>query len=125
MEFTAYVDEHTITLDTSPKFGGKNKGVLPKPLLMVSLAGCTAMDVISILNKMKTDLTYFNVIVDGELADEHPMIYKKLHIIYEFSGNNLNLANIEKAVNLSITKYCGVYATLIKAVEITHEIKII
>lgn len=125
MAFEANVNGHTIILDADDKVGGKNSGPRPKALLQVALAGCTAMDVISILKKMKIELKYFNVEVDGELNDEHPMFYKSLHIVYEFKGDNLDLEKIKKAISLSQDRYCGVSATLSKSVYITYEIKIL
>jgi len=124
MAFETDVDEHKILLDASPDVGGKNKGPRPKPLLMVSLAGCTAMDVISILKKMKVDVLDFNVKVEAKLSDEHPKRFTDLHLIYEFKGNNLPLEKIEHAISLSQDKYCGVSATLKNVTHLTYEIKI-
>ena len=125
MAFETEANGHKFIIDADEKFGGKNLGPRPKPLLQVALAGCTAMDVISILNKMKVDIKYFNVEVDGELNDEHPMFFKSLHITYEFKGDKLDLEKIKKAISLSQERYCGVNATLSKSVTITHEIKIL
>ena len=90
---------------------------------MASLGGCTGMDVVSILKKMKVEVTEFNVRVKETLADEHPKHYTAIHLIYEFSGNNLPLDKIKHAIELSQEKYCGVSATLKKALPITYEIK--
>jgi putative redox protein len=124
MSFEALVDEHKIVVDASPEVGGKNKGPRPKPLLMVSLAGCTGMDVVSILRKMKVPLEGFNIIVEGDLADEHPKKYNSLHLIYTFKGHELPMDKIKHAVELSQDKYCGVSASL-QGVDLTYEIKII
>lgn len=125
MAFEADVNGHKIIIDAEEEFGGKNRGPRPKPLLQVSLAGCTAMDVISILKKMQVNVDSFKVHVEGELNDEHPKYYKSLHIIYEFTGTNLPYDKLEKAVKLSQEKYCGVSATLSKSIPITYEIKIL
>jgi len=124
MIFQSDVDGHIITIDASPEFGGTDAGPRPKNLLLISLAGCTALDVISILNKMKVELKSFNVKVEGEVEDQHPQSFKNFHIIYEFSGNNLPLDKLQKAVDLSQEKYCGVSATLKKGVPVTYEIRI-
>jgi putative redox protein len=124
MTFEAEVDEHKVVFDARPEAGGKNKGASPKPFLMASLAGCTGMDVVSILKKMKVDLVDFNVKVEGIVTDEHPKRYTAMHVIYEFSGNNLSYDKIKHACELSQEKYCGVIATLNKAVEISYDIKI-
>jgi putative redox protein len=124
MAFEAIVDEHRILVDANPKVGGKNTGPRPKPLLMVSLAGCTGMDVISILKKMKVEVSGFNVKVEGMLNEEHPKLFTAIHLIYEFTGNSLPVDKIKHAIELSQEKYCGVIATLKKAVKISYEIKI-
>jgi len=122
MAFDASVNGHTIPLDADERVGGEDRGPRPKPLTLVSLGGCTGMDVISILGKMRVELDDFNVNVSGELTDEHPKYFHKIHIIYTFKGKNLPMDKLEKAINLSQDRYCGVTAMLNKAAEITHEI---
>ena len=122
MAFESDINSHKIILDAKKEVGGENKGPSPKPLLLVGLAGCTGMDVISILKKMRVEPTYFNVSVDGELTEEHPKIYNKIHLVYTFKGENLPIDKIEKAINLSQERYCGVSEMLRKSSEITHEI---
>jgi putative redox protein len=124
MAFEAALQEHKLVMDAREETGGHNQGPRPKPLMMVSLAGCTGMDVVSILKKMKVDLVGFNVRVEGDIADEHPKLFTSMHIIYEFSGENLPIEKLTRAVELSQEKYCGVNATLKKAMPITWEIKI-
>ncbi|MCD4745342.1 MAG: OsmC family protein [Bacteroidales bacterium] len=124
MSFEAEVNEHKIILDAEEKVGGKNRGPRPKPLSLVSLGGCTGMDVISILKKMRVIPDYFNVSVEGELTEEHPKYYHTINITYTFRGENLPIDKIEKAVNLSQDKYCGVSVMLEKAAKITHKIVI-
>lgn len=124
MAFDAEVNGFNIKLDAAEQVGGKNGGPRPKPLTLVSLGGCTGMDVISILKKMRVEPDYFNVEVGGEMTEEHPKYYNKLHIKYVFRGKDLPMAKLEKAVNLSQDRYCGVSEMLRKAAEITHEIVI-
>lgn len=124
MAFEADFEGHKIPLDTLEEFGGRNQGVRPKPLMLIALAGCTAMDVVSILNKMRIAFDDFNVEVEGELTEEHPKHYHKMHILYTFKGKDLPMEKLEKAVSLSQERYCGVSYTLAKAVTITHEIRI-
>jgi putative redox protein len=125
MTFEAEVNGFKIMLDAEPAVGGLNNGPRPKPLTLVSLAGCTGMDVISILKKMRAEPEFFNVSVEGELTEEHPKYYHKIHVIYELKGNDLDIEKIEKAVNLSRDRYCGVYALLHAGAEITYEIRIL
>jgi putative redox protein len=124
MAFEAMIDEHRILLDARPEVGGNNKGPRPKSLLMVSLAGCTGMDVISILKKMKVEVTGFHIRVIGDLTEEHPKRYTSLKLVYEFTGINLPLDKLQRAIELSQEKYCGVTATLKGAVDMSYEIKI-
>lgn len=122
MSFLANVNGHQIKLDADASVGGNNEGPRPKPLLMVALAGCTGMDVVSILEKMKVQFDAFSVDVEGNMTDEHPKIYDHLNIIYKFKGKDLPIEKLEKAVNLSQEKYCGVSAMLGKSAKITHQI---
>jgi len=124
MSFTASVDNHQLILDQSKNLNGNDEGPRPKPLLLAALAGCSGMDVISILEKMRVAYDDFSVITDGELTEEHPKYYYKIHLTYQFKGKNLPKDKIEKAINLSLDRYCGVYAMLKKAANITFEIKI-
>lgn len=122
LAFEAEVDGHKIYMDSSMEHGGKNTGPRPKPLMMVALAGCTAMDVASILKKMKEEVESFSVDVEGEVSEDHPKRFLEMKIIYRFKGKNINPKNVEKAVALSITRYCGVSANYSKAFPISHEI---
>lgn len=124
MAFEAAIEEHRLLFDARPEVGGKNAGPRPKPLLMASLGGCTGMDVVSILKKMKVVFSEFNVKVEGTLTDEHPKHFIAIHMIYEFAGVRIPLDKLKHAIELSLEKYCGVSATLKKALPITYEIKI-
>ncbi len=125
MAFEAEVNGFKMMIDADEKVGGKNLGPRPKPLTLASLGGCTAMDVISILKKMRIEPHRFSVDVEGELTEEHPKYYHKFHITYTFGGDNLDLEKLEKAVNLSQERYCGVSEMLRKGAEITHEIVVL
>ena len=124
MGFEADVHDKKFLLDANEEVGGKGRGPQPKPLMMVSIAGCTGMDVVSILKKMRVDLYGFNVKVEGELTEEHPKHFTKMHIIYEFTGKDLPMNKLEKAVDLSQERYCGVSYNYRDAFELTHEIKV-
>jgi len=124
MAFEADVNGFKLMLDADEAVGGENKGPRPKPLTLASLGGCSAMDVISILKKMHIEPSYFNVAVEGELTDEHPKYYHKIHITYIFKGKDLEMEKLEKAVSLSLTRYCGVNALLKQGAEITNSIVI-
>jgi len=125
MAFEAAIREHRVLMDANEDSGGHNKGPRPKPMLMASLAGCTGMDVISILKKMKVEVKDLNIRVEGIIAEEHPKVYTSMHLIYEFTGENLPMDRLVRAIELSQEKYCGVSLSLQKAMPVTWEIKIL
>lgn len=98
----------TVLMDTSVEHGGNNSGLSPKAMMLSSLAGCSGLDVISILDKMKVKLSDFRIDINGELTDEHPKYYHTVTVDYHFYGENLDEEKIKKAVDLSVEKYCGV-----------------
>lgn len=122
MSFEATVNEHKIVLDAMESVGGEDKGPRPKGLLLVSLGGCTGMDVVSMLKKMRVEFDSFSVEVEGELTEEHPKYYHTITINYFFKGKDLPMEKLEKAVSLSQDRYCGVTAMLEKAAKIEHKI---
>ena len=120
MEFDTEVNGHHITLDTSEASGGENKGPSPKPLILSSLAGCTGMDVVSLLNKMQVSYSNFNIAVEADLGDEHPRIYTEIRLTYFIKTEDHD--KMQKAVQLSMDKYCGVSAMLSKVCPIVSKI---
>jgi putative redox protein len=124
MSFEADVNGHKVVMDVADEEGGNDRGPRPKPLTLAALGGCTGMDVVSILHKMKANPESFSLSITAKLSDDHPKIYKKIHIIYLLKGKNLSLDKVMKAVGLSQEKYCGVSAMLRKVAEISYEIKI-
>jgi putative redox protein len=125
MVFQAEIDGHNLVVDASNEAGGENKGPRPKKLLLLALAGCTGMDVISILKKMKVEITKFNVKVIGNTQEEHPKKYNEMKVTYQFSGKNIEYDKLKKAVDLSIEKYCSVIAILKNAVKLEFNIEIL
>ncbi len=121
LSFNVGVDDHLIVLDGVDE----NKGLCPKPLMLASLAGCTAMDVATILKESRVKYKTFNIQVAGELSKEKPQTYVKVHITYTFSGNDLNRTAIEKAVNLSVNEQCGVLMMFRKFAEVSFDIIIL
>lgn len=113
-----------ITMDGPEEFGGSNAGVRPKELLLLSLAGCTGSDVVSILQKKRTKLEDFEIKITAETREEHPQVFTKIHIEYVFYGNDVKKEDVERAIELSSTKYCSVQAMLKPSVEITHSYRI-
>ena len=124
MSFESEINGHKLIIDAKEEVGGQDRGPRPKPLMLAALGGCTSMDMVSILKKMRVELKSLNVIVEGELSEEHPRRFLKMHVIYEVEGDNLPMDKIEKAVSLSEEKYCGVSAVYKEVIEITSEIRI-
>lgn len=122
MAFDVELHGHKLKVDADPAFGGTDSGPRPKSLMLSALAGCTGMDVVSILNKMKMPFDSFSLEVDAEQSDEHPKVYTRVLVRYIFSGPDLDRSKIEKAVNLSLDKYCGVANTLKHTAKIDYEI---
>ncbi len=115
---------HTVVMDAPQESGGENLAPTPMELLLIALGGCTGMDIVSLLKKMREDLTEFVIQINGERQEEHPRIYKKIDLVYKFQGKDLNKKNIEKAVSQSFDKYCSVGAMLKLACPITYRIEI-
>ncbi len=125
MSFEADVAGYKIAIDSDPEFGGQNKGPKPKALMMVALAGCTGMDLVSLMNKMRVNYDSLNIIIEGDLTEEHPKHYTKMKVIYEISGKDVDLKKVEKAVIMSKEKYCGVSYSYRQAMEIDYEIRLL
>jgi putative redox protein len=121
LSFNVGVDDHLIVLDGIDE----RMGLCPKPLMLASLAGCTAMDVVTSLKEARIRLKKFGVQVVGELTKEVPQTYSKVHIYYKFEGSELDAARIEEAVLLSINTQCGVIIMFKKFAEVTHQIEFI
>ena len=111
---------HAITLDGTEKSSGADSAIHPGELLLVALAGCTGMDVISILKKMRVDVKEFEVRVDAEAAEEHPKAWEKIHLTYHVVGKDIPEDKLKHAIELSQNKYCSVSATLRAPVEVTY-----
>ena len=116
---------HWITVDGPEEFGGSNAGIRPKELILLGLAGCTASDVVSILQKKRVKLDDFEINISAETSDDHPVIYKNINLEYVFYGKDIKEKDVERAIELSSTKYCGVTAMLEKTVTITNNYKIV
>ncbi len=112
---------HSIEIDGPPEIGGDDSAVRPGELTLVALGGCTAIDVVSILRKMRIEFESFEVVVNAEPAEEHPKVWTKLHLKYILKGKNIDEAKVKKAIELSEEKYCSVSAMLKKTAELTWE----
>lgn len=111
---------HWITMDGPENFGGSNAGTRPKELILIGLAGCTAADVISILEKKRIKLADFEIQISAESAESHPKVFTKIHLEFTITGKDIKETDVQRAIELSQTTYCSVTAMLQKSVEITH-----
>lgn len=115
---------HWIMMDGSPDFDGSDAASRPKELLLMALAGCTASDVVPILRKKRVPLTDFRVTVSAREREEHPRIFTDIHVEYIVYGDDINPADVERAIELSTTKYCSVSAILKASAALTHSYRI-
>ncbi|MBN1108638.1 MAG: OsmC family protein [Bacteroidales bacterium] len=125
MAFEIAINGHKFVIDAEENVGGADRGPRPKNLMLAALGGCTGMDVVSILKKMRVDIKKCNVFVQGELTEEHPKYFHTIHTVYEFAGHDLPVDKLQKAISLSEERYCGVSAVYNKVIKMTSEIKII
>jgi putative redox protein len=126
MSFTGTADTgFELNLDAHPDVGGDNAGFRPLELMAISLAGCTGMDVISILRKKRQEITGFDVRVHADQADSHPHVFTHIVVKYLVRGKDVSPQAVERAIELSATRYCPAQAMLEASVEIEHTYEII
>jgi putative redox protein len=111
-----------LTMDTQPASGGTGAGPTPMETVLMALAGCTGIDVVSVLKKMRENLEGLSIDVSAHRAHEHPKVYTKIHVRYIAWGRGLKREQVERAAALSKEKYCPVTAMIGKSAEITHEV---
>ena len=122
MAFDGKLGGFDVPLDADEKFGGNEHGPRPKGLVLTALIGCTGMDVISILTKMKIAPSKFTVDAEATLTSEHPKVFDQIRVIYRFEGEDLNESKLQRAVQLSQEKYCGVSAMLRPVAQLSRAI---
>jgi putative redox protein len=126
LSFTGTADTgFTLPLGAESAVGGNEDGFRPIELIAIGLAGCTGMDVISILKKKQQDVTAFDVKVHAERSTEHPKVIMHAVVEYIVTGHNINPEAVKRAVELSVTKYCPAQAMLVKAFPIEQKITIV
>jgi len=112
---------HTVQMDAAESVGGSDSAARPVEILLCSLGGCTGMDVVSVLGKMKTPPVSLRIAIQDERASEYPKVITKIHLVYEVQGE-VPEENLIKAIELSLAKYCPIANTLGGVSEITYEI---
>lgn len=124
--FAAKADSgHWVMMDGPAEFGGSSAAGRPKELLLFALGGCTASDVIPILKKKRVPLEGFELRISANVAEQHPQVFTDIHLEFVFTGDGINHADVERAIELSTTRYCAVSAMLRGSVKITHSHRII
>src|SRR6266852_2723505 len=116
---------HYVTLDADEHGGGQNAGFRPMELLLAGLAGCTGMDVISILRKKRQQVTAYEVHVTGRRAEDHPMVFVEISVEHVVTGHHLQAEAVARAIELSEERYCGAGAMLGKVARLTHTYRIV
>ena len=119
-EFTSSLDHNTIKID-----GARKNGFGPKALLLAGLGGCSGIDIVDILKKMRVEFSAFNIEVKAAQTEELPKVYKDIYIAYKVKTNKKNEEKVKKAIELSLEKYCGVSAMLQKNSPIHYTLEII
>ena len=114
-----------VVMDGAPESGGRNVGVRPMEMLLLGLGGCTAFDIVMILERMREKVTGLDIALEAERAGEDPKVFTHVKLIYKVTGRNLKPANVERAVNLSAEKYCSATAMFEKTAKIEHSFEII
>lgn len=115
--------EHTVRIDSPLENGGLSTGLNPKKLLLASLSGCSGIDVVDILQKMKVAFTKLEIEASAEQTETHPKVFQFIHLIYRCDASPEHKDKVERAVSLSHEKYCGISAMLAKHCKITYNIE--
>jgi putative redox protein len=116
---------HAVVLDGSPEIGGRNLGMRPMEMLLVSMGACSSIDVVTILKKSRQPITDCVAEIQAERADEIPKVFTKIHVHFVVKGKALNADQVDRAVRLSAEKYCSASLMLSKAAMITHDYEIV
>ena len=116
---------HTITMDGPPESGGENLGVRPMEMLLLGVAGCTMIDVVTTLKKMRQDLSHFETKINAERATDHPKVFTDIHIQFILKGQDLDEKKVDKAITLSAEKYCSASIMLGETATITHDFEVV
>ena len=116
---------HAVVMDGSAEAGGRNIGIRPMEMMLLGLGGCTAFDIVMILERMREKVTGLDIVLEGERASEDPKVYTHVKLIYKVTGYKLKPANVERAVNLSAEKYCSASAMFARTAKIEHSFEII
>ncbi|WP_416678821.1 OsmC family protein [Candidatus Pseudothioglobus sp. Uisw_016] len=116
---------HSITMDGPIEIGGENLGIRPMEMLLLGVAGCTMIDVVTTLKKMRQDLSHCETRISAERANEHPKVFTDIHIHFIIKGKDIDPKKVDKAISLSAEKYCSASIMLGKTAKITHDFEVL
>lgn len=116
---------HLVPMDSGPEFGGESSATKPMELLLISMGGCTGMDIVPLLKKMRQDVTGVELNITAERTEEHPRVYSRVDIEYVVAGRGLEEEKVKRAVELSQERYCSVSAMLKKACPVNYTIRLV
>jgi putative redox protein len=116
---------HAVVMDGPPEYGGRNLGVRPMEMILLGMGGCTAFDVILILQRARQPVTNCVVEVEAERADQVPKVFTRIHVHFTVTGDGLSDTQVARAVELSAKKYCSASIMLGKVAEISHDYRIV
>ncbi|MBF6058138.1 MULTISPECIES: OsmC family protein [Thiomicrorhabdus] len=116
---------HTVRMDAAPEIGGENTGPRPMEMVLMGLGGCTGIDVVMMLQKLKQDIKDVQIEIESERSEDIPKVYTKIHVHFKVFGTDLNEKKVQRAVDLSAEKYCSVSKMLEKTAQMSHDFEII
>ena len=116
---------HAVVMDGPAEFGGKDLGVRPMEMLLLGMAGCTTVDVVGTLEKMREKLSDCRAQISAVRSDEYPKVFTNIHVHFMIKGDQINPSKVEKAIKLSAEKYCSASIMLGETADITHDFEII
>lgn len=116
---------HSVVMDGPPENGGRNLGVRPMEMVLLGMGGCTAFDVVMILQRGRQDIVDVHVELQAERAEEVPKVFTKIHAHYIVKGNHLDPKKVERAIAMTAEKYCSVSIMLAATAEVTHDFEIV
>jgi len=116
---------HSVIMDSSPDFGGEDRGVRPMELLMLGMGGCTSIDVMNILEKSRQDVTACVAEISAERAETEPKVFVRMHVHFKVTGRNLDAQRVQRAISLSAETSCSASIMLGKTAELTHAFELI
>lgn len=116
---------HAVVMDGAPEAGGRNIGIRPMEMLLIGMGGCTAFDVVMILERMREKVTGIDIALEAERATEDPKVFTAVKLIFKVTGKGLKRANVERAVSLSSEKYCSATIMIARTAKVEHTIEII